>query len=104
MSDTTQLRHQAEVTAEDIRQLLREAEEALRSTTGEQMEALRERMRHALANGRTTAERLRDEAMRQAERADELVRSHPYQAIGVAMGVGACMGALLGFFVSRSNH
>jgi hypothetical protein len=42
MSDTAQLRHQAEVTAEDLRRLLREAEAALKDTAGEQAEALHE--------------------------------------------------------------
>lgn len=88
-------------TAEDLKTLLHEAEQALSSTAGEagdKFEELRERLRDALDSGKYSLERLRAEATRRAKQADEAVHEHPYYAIGIAAGVGAIIGIL----VSRS--
>lgn len=105
MATTAKARHSSEETTatEDIKELLREAEEALSNVTGEageQVAALRERLKSALAEGRISLERLRSEARKQAQHADEVVRSHPYQAIGIAAGVGV----LIGFLFSRCQR
>jgi len=88
-------------TAEDLRNLLHEAEEALSNTAGdagEKFDDLRERLRDALNTGKHSFDRLRAEATRRAKQADQIVRDNPYYAIGVAAGVGA----LIGILVSRS--
>jgi ElaB/YqjD/DUF883 family membrane-anchored ribosome-binding protein len=88
-------------TADDLKSLLQEAEEALSSTAGdagEKFDELRERLRTALDSGKDTLERLRTEASRRAKQADQMVRDNPYYAIGIAAGVGAIIGIL----VSRS--
>ena len=88
-------------TAEDLKALLHEAEQALSSTAGEageKFDELRERLRDALETGKYSFERLRTEATRRAKQADQIVRDNPYYAIGVAAGVGA----LIGILVSRS--
>jgi ElaB/YqjD/DUF883 family membrane-anchored ribosome-binding protein len=88
-------------TAEDLKALLHEAEQALSDTAGEagdKFDELRERLRTALDNGRYSLDRLRTEATRRAKQADQLVRDNPYYAIGIAAGVGAIIGIL----VSRS--
>jgi ElaB/YqjD/DUF883 family membrane-anchored ribosome-binding protein len=98
MPDTTQLRHQAEVTADDVKQLLREAEQALSEGVGEagdKFNELRGRLRAAVSSGRFSLENLRAEANRRVEQADELVHEHPYYAIGIAAGAGALIGALV---------
>lgn len=103
MSDTSKLQDAASTTAEDLKVLLREAEQALSDSTseaGDKFDELRERLRGALNDGKHSLARLRDEAGRQAKKADELVRSHPYQAIGIAAGVGA----LIGFLFARSQR
>lgn len=85
----------------DLKALLHEAEQALGETTeqaGEKFEQLRERLRHALDQGRDSFEHLREEASRRARQADSLIRENPYYAIGVAAGVGA----LIGILVARS--
>ncbi|HEY4302712.1 MAG TPA: hypothetical protein VGM73_17715 [Candidatus Didemnitutus sp.] len=84
--------------AEDLRALLQEAEQALSDEASDRFDDLRERLRSALEDGRHSLERLRDEATRRARQADKLVRDNPYAAIGVAAGVGA----LIGIIVSRS--
>jgi ElaB/YqjD/DUF883 family membrane-anchored ribosome-binding protein len=88
-------------TADDLKALLHEAEQALSDTAGEagdKFDELRERLRTALDNGRYSIERLRTETVRRAKQADQLVRENPYYAMGVAAGVGA----LVGILVSRS--
>lgn len=88
-------------TPEEIRTLLHDVESALGETTGEAAEKfaeLRERLHAVLAEGQSSLERVREEALRRAKQADQLVRENPYYAVGVAAGVGA----LIGILVSRS--
>ncbi len=88
-------------TADDLKALLHEAEQALSHTAGEadgKFDELRERLRTALDSGKYSFDRLRTEATRRAKQADQIVRDNPYYAIGIAAGVGAVIGIL----VSRS--
>lgn len=88
---------------EEIRALLHDVESALSDTTGEAAEKfteLRERLQAVLAEGQTSFERVKTEAVRRAKQADHLVRENPYYALGVAAGVGA----LVGILVSRSGN
>lgn len=90
-------------TPEDIRALLHDVESALSETTGEAAEKfteIRERLRAVLAEGQSSYERARDEAVRRAKQADHFVRENPYYAVGVAAGIGA----LVGILVSRTGH
>ncbi len=100
MTDIVQTTHPSEDTITELRELLREAENVLAETggaAGEKVDALRDRLRAALAEGRTIADRLREAARHQAEEMDTRVREHPYEFMGIAAGVGA----LLGIVVSR---
>lgn len=95
MSDTNQKTESH--TAEDLRALLHEAEQALSETAGEageKFDELRDRLRTALDTGKYSLDRLRAEASRRAKQADQLVRDNPYYAIGIAAGVGAIIGIL----------
>jgi ElaB/YqjD/DUF883 family membrane-anchored ribosome-binding protein len=86
---------------QDLKVLLREAEQALSQATGEagdKFEELRDRLREAVNKGRYSLENIRAETVRRAKQADSLVRENPYYAIGIAAGVGALVGVL----VSRS--
>jgi ElaB/YqjD/DUF883 family membrane-anchored ribosome-binding protein len=85
-------------TPDEIRALLHDVETALSETTGEAAERfteLRERLRAVLAEGQSSYERVRDEAMRRAKQADHFVRENPYYAVGIAAGVGALVGLLV---------
>ena len=100
MTDATKTVHLPEDTIAELRDLLREAEEVLADTGaagGEKIEALRERLRVALFEGRHAIDRLRELARRRAGEIDLQVRAHPYESVGIAIGVGA----LLGFLCSR---
>jgi ElaB/YqjD/DUF883 family membrane-anchored ribosome-binding protein len=90
-------------TPEEIRSLLHDVESALADTTGEAAEKfteLRERLRAVLAEGESSFERIRGEAIRRTKEVDHFVRENPYYAVGVAAGVGA----LIGLLVSRSGR
>ena len=54
----------------------------------------RERLAAALEKGKEVYGCVCEKAVAGAEAADQAVREHPYQAIGVAFGVGALLGYL----------
>lgn len=87
-------------TADELRALLREAEQALRSggQDGEDVAELLDRLRAAVGDDRPSLGQLREEALRRVRQADELVRENPYYALGLAAGAGA----LIGLLVARS--
>lgn len=88
----------ADSSVEDLKALLAEAEQALVSAgehAGHGADALRSRLRSALEGGKAAALHAAEFAKKQACRADEGIRTHPYAAIGVAAGVGLLLGALL---------
>lgn len=104
MSDTTQTTEYH--TADDLRALLHEAEQALSATAGEagdKFDELRDRLRTALDTGKYSLDRIRAEAARRAKQADQLVRDNPYYAIGIAAGIGAVIGILTARSCSSSH-
>lgn len=91
----------ADSTVEELKGLLAEAESALSQagdSASDEVQALREKLRGVLADGQTTLKNVTAAARRQAARADEVIRENPYQAIGIAAGVGL----LAGYLISRS--
>ncbi len=91
-------------TADELKALLHEAEQALSHTAGEagdKFDELRSRLRTALDHGRYSLDHLREEATRRAKQADELVRENPYYAVGIAAGIGAVIGILVSRSASR---
>jgi ElaB/YqjD/DUF883 family membrane-anchored ribosome-binding protein len=92
-------------TPEEIRALLHDVESALSETTGEAAEKfteLRERLQAVLAEGQSSYERIKTEAVRHAKQADHFVRENPYYAVGIAAGVGALVGLLISRGCNRS--
>lgn len=83
----------------DLKTLSRDAEAMLHATTGqagEKMSELRERLTAALDSARTTGRRLEEKAVAGAKAADQTIREHPYESIGVAFGIGLLIGMLAG--------
>lgn len=84
-------------------QTLAEDAKALLVATGhvaeEKVVEARKRLAAALDRGKETWEHLQERAIAGAKAADETLREHPYQAVGIAFGVGA----LLGYLISRRN-
>ena len=83
---------------ESASSLADDARELLAATAGmaeTKVVEARKRLQAALERGKEALGHLQDRAVEQAKVADEVIRDHPYQSIGVAFGVGALMGALL---------
>jgi len=76
--------------AEDARALMA----ATADVAGEKVSEARKRLAAALDSAKEIAGRVRDKAVESAKAADEAVHEHPYQAIGIAFGVGAIIGYL----------
>jgi ElaB/YqjD/DUF883 family membrane-anchored ribosome-binding protein len=67
--------------------------EATRHVDNEQGE-LRAKLEAATEKAKVLYQRLQDKTTAAAKATDEAVREHPYQAIGVAFGVGVLIGVL----------
>lgn len=80
--------------AEDVKALLAATENVAEDKVVE----ARERLADALNVGKATWARVQEHAVEGAKAADHAIRKHPYQAIGIAFGVGALVGVL---FLSR---
>ena len=76
---------------------------ATADVAGEQVPETRARLASVLESPKEIAGRVRDKAVEGAHAADEAVREHPYQAIGIAFGVGALVGYLAARRCSRSG-
>lgn len=90
--------YSATQTIDDLKSLVRDAEEALSSagdSADEKITELRERMRSALDQTHNIYGRVRESARKQIDQADHYVREHPYQAVGIAAAVGALAGVLV---------
>jgi ElaB/YqjD/DUF883 family membrane-anchored ribosome-binding protein len=85
--------------AEDARALMA----ATADVAGEKVGEARKRLAAALDRAREIAARVRDKAVEGAKATDEAVREHPYQAIGIALGVGALLGFLIARRCSRND-
>ena len=56
---------------------------------------VRERLSAAIQKAKDTCERLQDQTAAAAKATDRAVREHPYQALGIAFGVGLLAGILI---------
>jgi ElaB/YqjD/DUF883 family membrane-anchored ribosome-binding protein len=82
---------------ESMENLAGDARALLAATTdiaGEKMMATRERLADALDSAKDAYAQVQKKAIQGAKAADKVVRSHPYQTIGIAFGVGALAGFL----------
>jgi ElaB/YqjD/DUF883 family membrane-anchored ribosome-binding protein len=57
---------------------------------------LRDRLETALDKAKVACERLEQKTVAAAKATDKAVREHPYQALGVAFGIGVLIGVLAG--------
>ena len=72
---------------------------ATADVAGEKVEEARNRLAAALESGKEIYDRVCKQAAEGAQVADQTIRKNPYQAIGIALGVGA----LLGYLVARRS-
>lgn len=89
----------AEEIVENLRTLIHEAEQVINngiSTTSSQVISdLRERMQAGLDKLNDYYGTARDKVVAGARRTDETIRSHPYESLAVALGVGVLIGLLI---------
>jgi len=91
---------QTQATSNDMGTLAEDARALMAATAdvaGEKVSDARKRLAAALDSGKEFYGRVRDKAVEGAKATDQAVRENPYQAIGIAVGVGA----LIGYLVSR---
>src|SRR4051794_14427848 len=91
---------QRQAVGNDLGTLAEDAQALMAATAdvaGDKVGEARKRLAAALENGKEIYGRVREKAVEGAKAADQTVREHPYQAIGIALGVGA----LIGFLVAR---
>lgn len=62
----------------------------------EKVTAAREALQSLLESSSDLYEKAHDTAVASVKQADKSVREHPYRAIGLALGVGAAVGFVLG--------
>jgi ElaB/YqjD/DUF883 family membrane-anchored ribosome-binding protein len=92
----------AEQLVDDLTSVVRDAEGLLRATaaqTGEKVQEVRARAEESLRHAKARLASVEQEALEKARAlagdADEYVRGNPWQAVGIAAGIGLVLGLLL---------
>ena len=62
---------------------------------GEKAQDVRERLLQTLESAKATCRRLEEKAIEGAKATDKVIRTHPYESIGVAFGIGLLIGVLV---------
>lgn len=89
---------QTEKTFADLKRVVHDSEELLQDSNEilvEKAYNLHDRLARGLELAKITGLRLSEKARKEAQAADKAVRSHPYQSIGIALGIGVLVGALV---------
>ena len=89
---------QTQATSNDMGTLAEDARALMAATAdvaGEKVAQARKRLADALESGKEICGRVREKAVECSKATDEAVREHPYQAIGIALGVGTLIGYVL---------
>ena len=97
---------QTEAISHDMGQLAEDARALMSATAdvaGEKVGEARKRLAAALEKGKEIYGRVKDKAVEGAKATDKAVHEHPYQAIGIALGVGALVGYLIARRCSRKD-
>jgi ElaB/YqjD/DUF883 family membrane-anchored ribosome-binding protein len=86
----------------DLQTVIEDAEALLQATasqTGEKIDAIRTRARASVHQARERLVAIQaktaDQARQAAESADEYVHKNPWQAVGIAAGIGLLLGVLI---------
>lgn len=97
---------QTQATGNDMGTLAEDARALMAATAdvaGEKVGEARKRLAAALERGKEIYGRVRKKTVEGAKAADEAVHEHPYEAIGVAFGVGVLLGYLVVRRCSRNS-
>jgi ElaB/YqjD/DUF883 family membrane-anchored ribosome-binding protein len=83
---------------QDLKAVVRDGEELLKAGAADLSErgsAAREKLAAALEVARDTKDKLQVQARATARKADLYIRANPYEAVGIAFGVGMLFGILI---------
>jgi len=87
---------------DDLTAVIKDAESLLRVTaaqTGEKVEEIRARAEETVRNAKARLGEVEEQALERAREfagdADEYVRGNPWQAVGIAAGIGILIGMLM---------
>jgi len=84
--------------SDDLKHVIRDAEELFKAIPGEVNDKAREakeRLVQAVENAKATCHRLEEKTLEEAKKADQMVRESPYHFIGIALGIGVLIGVLV---------
>jgi len=78
--------------------VLLESKKPMETTVREnhQTAEIREKLSTAVEKAKEVCQRLQDQTAAAARATDRSIREHPYEAIGLALGLGVIAGLLLG--------
>jgi ElaB/YqjD/DUF883 family membrane-anchored ribosome-binding protein len=92
----------ADQLVDDLTAIIRDAENLLRATaaqTGDKVEEIRARAEESVRQAKARLQGIEEEALQHARvmagEADQYVRGNPWQAVGIAAGVGLVLGLLM---------
>lgn len=88
----------AEQMVDDLRSVTRDAEELVNATASEGSDRARNaraRLTQAIEAAKETCARWEQKALESAKATDKVIRDHPYQSIGIALGLGILIGVLV---------
>jgi ElaB/YqjD/DUF883 family membrane-anchored ribosome-binding protein len=87
---------------DDLTAVIKDAESLLRVTaaqTGDKVEEIRARAEETVRNAKARLGEVEEQALERAREfagdADEYVRGNPWQAVGIAAGIGIVIGMLM---------
>ena len=82
----------------DLKTVVHDAEELMKATAGqagEKATQARSRLSAALESAKATCQRWEERTVAAAKATDKTIRAHPYESIGIAIGLGLLVGVLV---------
>jgi ElaB/YqjD/DUF883 family membrane-anchored ribosome-binding protein len=95
---TEEIESSIERLVKDLAEVMRDTEDLLHAGAQDLTERgsrSREKLAAALELAKETSRKIEDQARVSAKAADRLLREDPYQAIGIAFGIGLLLGVLI---------
>ena len=81
----------------DLLTLIHDAEDLVKATGGNLADRSKQELVQALTKLKSTCKRVETEAIQRSYATDQLIRQHPYSALGAAF----CLGLLIGVLARR---
>jgi ElaB/YqjD/DUF883 family membrane-anchored ribosome-binding protein len=95
--EQARLENPREKVKEDLKALVRDAEELLKATASDMNDKTKEvriRLGEALDRAKSTCDKLEKQTSNAVKATDKAICQHPYRAAGIALGVGVLIGFL----------